>query len=760
MLNELSIVGKRLPQPAAVAKATGTCKYTTDITLPGMLVGMVLRSPNPHARILKIDTSRAESLPGIKAVITRRDVPDSQYNRSMVDLLSPGKRPPDDEYVLADKARFVGDAVAAVAAVDEAAAERALELIKVEYEELPAVFDPLEAMMPGAPRIHDYAENNAARHIVFPFKTGDVEQGFREADHVVEATFHTSKQAHSPMESAACIASFDAAGRLTVWSTHQKPFPARTKLAGIFDMPVNMIRWLTPPAGGGFGNGLTFRGEPVCVALARKARQPVKLSYSREEQFMATDTRQAFVERVKMGVRKDGTITALQTYLVSNSGAYCSTNTSTTVVNMVFFLGFYRCQNVSGEADVVYTNMPVTGGFRGYGNSEATWALEQLIDMAAEKIGMDPMEFRLRNVRRAGDPSPVPALPIESSCLDECIRVGGEKAGWGRRAAGSRGVVKKRGLGMAIATHVSGGYGMLLERSHAAIKVQDDGSALLVVNINDMGQGIETVLLQIAAEELGLRYQDVRIVNGDTDAAGFDVGCASSRSTYIMGTAVMKAAAEAKRQLLELAARTLEVEPNQLEVRGSRVFFKANSDKDISVARLVRENVYGFQHPYHPIEARCGWEPVGNPLPYQAAFAEVEVDSESGHVRVLRVVVAYDIGRAINPMNVEGQLEGSIAQGMGYTLMEDFVVDRDTGELETDNFTSYKIPGTLDMPDIETVIIEHPTPSGPFGAKSVGEIGYNAICPAISNAIYNAIGVRITDLPVTPEKIRAAMKGK
>ncbi len=761
MSQELSVVGKRLPRPDTPAKATGAARYTVDIKLPGMLAGRVLRSPYPHAKILKADKSKAEKLPGVEAVITFEDVPKKLFNMGIARMLMAdpeGYGEKQDQYVLTDKARYVGDAIAAVAAISEDIAEQALGLIEVEYEKLPFVIDPEEAMKPGAPRVHDFAEGNIATHMPFPFATGDVGKGFEEADYIIEETFRTSKQKHCQLEMSACIASFDVTGKLTIWSPIQEPHPFRGKIADMFDIPEGMVRWITPPIGGAFGNGGSLRAEPICVALAKKAGKPVKLEYSTEEEFIATENRESFIQTGKIGVKKDGTITALQTKLISHAGAYYSHSGCLTVVNMGQFMGLYRCPNMAGEADIVYTNMPVSGAMRGYGNPEASFPLEQLTDMAAEKIGMDPMEFRLKNYRRTGEPSYVPFIPIENCVLEECIEMGAERIGWKEKRARREKGVKRRGVGMGIMSHCSCGAPFLLEHSNAFIKLNEDGSANVIVSTCEMGTGILGALAQIAAEGLGLRAEDIHIVTGDTDVTMFDSGSHASRSLYAAGNAVAGAAREAKGQLLERAAKMLEVPANELEVNEGRIYVKVAPEKGISVAEVARNAIYNFTGECLNISGKCSHSPGQSPT-FQAVFAEVEVDTETGEVKVLKIVVAQDIGRAINPMTVEGQLEGALVQGMGYGLIEDYVINKDTGVVESDNLTTYKIPSILDLPEIEVIIVEQPVASGPFGAKSVGEAGHIIIAPAIANAIYNAVGVRITELPITAEKILKAYRG-
>lgn len=765
---ELSVVGKRLPRPDAFEKATGAAKYTVDIKLPGMLVGKILRSPYAHAKIMKIDTSRAEKLPGVKAVITQEDVPKKPFTRSKGDIviINPEEAILRDEHVLDDKVRFVGDAVAAVAAVNESIADEALELIDVEYEKLPAVFDPIEAMKPGAPRIHDFAKGNVALHLTFT--EGDVERGFQEADYIVEETFRTSKQKVCHLEPSACIASFGANGRLTVWSPGQHAFPFRRKIAELFDIPEGMIRWLTPHVGGAFGNGQSLRAEPICIALAKKAGKPVKLVYTCEEDFVATETRQPCIETGKIGVKKDGTITALQLKLVANTGPYLTQCGKTTKVTLVMFGALYRCPNVAGEADIVYTNTPVSGGLRGYGTPQAYFALEQLADMACEKIGMNPLEFRLKNHRRTGDPSCYSAvatklmqagdssirssLPIESCALDECIKIGAERIGWKEKWGRKKEGTVRRGVGMATYIYITSAYPVDRQHSNAFIKLNEDGSANLVVSACDFGQGILATLAQMAAEELGLRAEDIHVTSGDTDITMFDTGQYSSRSCFVIGNTVLGAARQVKQQLLEQAAKILGESADKLEVKDRQIYVKTAPEKGISIAEVARDAIYSPQD-YLNISGKYSWKPTGNPNPFQAVFVEVEVDTESGEVKLLKIVAAQDSGRAINPITVEGQIEGGLVQSIGFALTEDFTIDKVTGVLLSNNFADYKVPTTLDVPPIEVILVEQPTPSGPFGAKSVGESGTIALPAAIYNAIYDAVGVRIKDMPVTPEQI-------
>ena len=764
MSQELYVVGKRLPRPDAIEKATGAAKYTVDIKLPGMLIGKVLRSPHPHAMILKVDTSRAESLPGVVAVITREDTPKIRFTRSKgsVTIIKPEKVV-EDEMVINDKARFLGEPVAAVAAINEGIANEALELIDVEYAVLPAVFDPVEAMKPGAPRIHDSAENNVA--IYTTYIEGDVEKGFQEADCIVEETFRSSKQKVCHLEPSACIASFDKNGRLTVWSPGQHAFPFRRKTSEIFGIPEGKITWITPHVGGAFGNGQSLRAEPICIALAKKAGRPVKLEYTSEEDFVATETRQPCIMTGRIGVKKDGTITALQLKVIGNSGPYLSQCVKTTKVTLVMFGSLYRCPNVYGEGYSIYTNTVNSGGHRGYGAPQAYYVLEQLVDMACEKIGMDPLEFRLKNHRRVGDPSMYSfvskdeklgietrkPMPIESCQLPECIKRGAEQIGWKEKRMAKKEGTIRRGVGMACYIYLSSAFPVDFQHSSVFIKFNEDGSANLVVSACDFGQGILASLAQIAAEELGLRAEDIRITSGNTDITMYDTGQYSSRSCYIIGNSVLGAARLAKQRLLERAAQIIGEPADKLDIKDRQVYVKTAPEKRIPVAEVTWQAMYDADN-FSNISAKYAWQPTSNAYPFQAAFAEVEVDTESGQVKLLKIVTGQDIGRAINPITAEGQVQGGGIQAIDMALYSDFVT-KPTGELESTNFTNYKVCTTLDIPEFEVILIEEPTPTGPFGAKSVGESGTIAIAPAIYNAIYDAVGVRVKDMPVTPEKI-------
>jgi len=763
MSKEFSVVGKRLPRADAVERATGAAIFAGDVKLSGMLIGKVLRSPYPHAKILKIDKSKAEKLPGVEAVISSEDLlPGKKFTSSFQDLpyLASGpKSERADQYVFADKARYVGDPVAAVAATSESIAQEALELIEVEYEQLPAVFDPIEAMKPDAPRIHDASGHNIAYHVVNPLSSGDVEKGFQEADLVVEDTFSTTKQAHCQIEAASSVASYDTSERLTIWSQCQMPHPARQSLAHIFDIPVGNIRLITPHVGGSFGGRNSPCPELIATALTKKIGKPVKLEHTKAEDFCVCDTRTSFVYKAKMGFKRDGTLVAMEIQATAQAGGYLSRSTTSVSVFFGFSLGLYRCPNKISEVDLVYTNTLPAGAYRGMGHESVMWGIEQLLDRAAQKLGIDPLEIRLKNIKKVGEPGYV-GLPIQSTALDECIQIGAGKTGWKEKRVAKKQGGKRHGIGMAVMMHTSGAQPMALEHCSVYLKLNEDGSADLIIHPGDAGTGSPGALAQIAAEVLGLPIEDIHVIYGDTDVTMFDVGSIASRTVYITGNAVLRAAQDARAQLLERAAKLLGVSPDELEIKERQIYLKATPEKRISIAEVAQNAIYNLKHDPLGIYGKGTFEPTTTSPPTQAIFAEVEVDTENGKVDVLKVLIVNDSGTAINPITMEGQIHGGFSQGFGYVLIEWPNINTDTGEVTTNNFETYKIPTTLDMPEMEVILVEKPDPVGPFGAKGVGESAVVAVAPAIANAIYNAIGVQVTELPITPEKILKALQSK
>jgi xanthine dehydrogenase molybdenum-binding subunit len=762
MSETFSVVGTRIAQPDGPAKATGEAKFAGDIQMPGMLVAKVLRSPHAHALVKHIDTSLAEKLPGVAAIITPDDIAEwNTFDRGMKDQpLVSGYRVPPEEGVVNRRARHYGDAVAALAAVDEHVAEEALSLLRVEYEVLPFVLTAEAAMEQGAEQVSPEAPGNVGKHLNYPFPEGDVDQALREADLVVEGRFKLPKQEHCTQETAAAVAYVDAGGRLNVYSQCQLAHLARRELAHIFKMPVRKIRVLTPFIGGSFGQRGALGAEPIAAALALKTKRPVKLMFSREENFVGLESRTGFdLIQVRMGFKKDGMLTAIKTDMVGHLGGYMGCGPMASVIGMALVMGHYRCPNRYGSADMVMTNTPMSGAMRGFGNEVMSFCTEQLMDEAAEKLGVDLLDIRLMNAKQAGDVAAL-GLTLESTYLEDCINLGAEKFGWQTRRAGDRGEGRiKRGFGMCTMSHCSGAAPLYLEHSNAIVKFNEDGSVDLTVHPAPVGSHIWGALSQICAEELGIRAEDVTIVTGDTDVTLFEYGSDASRSTYAIGGATKRAAAQAKEQLLEHAAEMLDASIEDLDVKDRRVYDKYHPDKSCAVADVCYSAIYSFGHATN-FSGKQSFEPMWNSPIYGAYFAEVEVDTLTGHVRVPRFLVAMDCGTAINPMAVEGQLEGGLQQGLGYALTEDYRINPKTGVVESTNYDSYKVPGTLDMPKSEIVIVDKPDPKGPFGAKGVGEPGMVGIAPAIANAIYDAVGVRLRELPMTPERVLAALEEK
>ena len=774
---ELKVVGKRMPDVSGVEKVTGSAQFISDISLPGMLIGKVLHSPHAHARVVRIDTSEAEKLLGVHAVVTSRDVPGKLYTGTLMNLQCVEGIEGFGVYdlrILDEKVRYMGDAVAAVAAINEKVAEEALERIDVEYEPLPAVFDEAEAIKEDAPPIHDVVqrkqsdgwpgdeavERNLGVHVAH-IPVGDVEKGFEEADYIIEETGYSSPQRPAPIETFHCIARFDARGKLTLWSQAQLPFLMRRMVAYIFDMPEGLIRVKNEYTGGAFGAGLCVFKEPLCVALAKKSGKPVKLTYSRQEEFVDRPTRSSLGPyRLKMGVKKDGSITAVERNVISAAGAHVECSALSSLIATSVMNPLYRTQSSKAEIDAIYTNKVPTGAMRGFGNPDETFIREQVMDEAAEQIGMDPIDFRLRNLCRIGDPGIFgPDFPLTSNALEECIKIGAEKIGWKEKRGGKKEGSLPKGVGIACMAHNSGAWPVHAEHSNSVIKFNEDGSVVLKVFPAPMGTGAPGTLAQVAAEVLGLSYEEVHVVWGDTDVTLFEIGSHASRTMYIIGNAVKKAAMEARKNLLKRAGKMMEIDPDDLAIENKRVYVKGSPKEGSSFAEIVRQAVYS-RDDVEEITGSCSHRPETSPSPYQAAFSEVEVDRETGEVKILKMVMVNDSGRSINPTVVEGQMEGGTAQGVGYALWEETVMDRDTGRILTDDFDTYKIATTLDMPEIETLLIERPDPTGPFGAKGVGEPGCVAQAASIANALYDAVGIRIWELPLTPEKILKALKEK
>lgn len=773
-MTNMSVVGKSVERVDACEKVVGGKGFPINVSLPGMLHGKMLRSPYPHARILRIDTTRAEQLAGVKAIITPKDVPQIPYNPMFfMPMTSPGLT--RDMLMLSDTVRYAGQPIAAVAATTAAIAEHALELIEVEYEELPAVFNPEAAMREGAPEIHAGVKNNIRD--TPSFAAGDIEAGFANADYIFEGTYETPRVHTCYMEPRVCVADTDTNGHVTIHASIQHLFGLRERMAYALGKPVSQVKVVQPPyIGGGFGSKLDMAYiEPLAALLSGKTRRPVRIEQTRYEDFI-TNGRHPMKVHLKTGVMKDGTFAARYASTVLDTSAYATHGPEVILVHAYFGLMLgYRSPHMKWEGKVVHTNNMPGGAFRGYGAPQACFAVESQIDEICEKLGFDPVEFRLKNTSRVGDPHPFnPAWKLNSYGFPDCVKLGAERIGWSARAKADSGTgTKKRGIGMAAhPLWVSGcvGFPDIYEHSGAIIKLNVDGTADLASATIDIGAGQNTTLCQIAAEELGLPAGAVRMSCGNTDNLPFDAPTHASRVTYSSGNAVKVAATAAKARLLEVAATVMDINISELDVRDGMITVKGLATPTTSVADIVKraESPYVVLTAEGPVPTTLtekgtiigtsSLAPASNPSPATAQFVEVEVDTETGQVKVLRAVFAHDLGRVINPVGAQGQVEGGLQQGIGFALMENMLFDPDTGACLTSDFLDYKMPTAVEMPrQIESIFVETNEPTGPFGAKSLSEACLIVPAPAIANAIFNAVGVRVRELPITPEKILAAL---
>jgi putative selenate reductase molybdopterin-binding subunit len=769
MSAERLVVGHNVRKVDGIKLVTGGAAFTDDIHIPGMLIGKILPSPHAHARIQRIDTRKAKALPGVQAVLTYKDVPRVPHTTAGQAWPEPS---PYDTYLLDSKVRFVGDRVAAVAAETRAIAEQALKLIEVEYEVLPAVLEIEQAMAPGAPVIHDEPdstrifdrERNIAGYILR--EIGDVEQGFREADRIFEREFRTQRQQHTPLEPHVTIAWLDSDNRLVIRTSTQVPYHCRRQVAMILEIPVSRIHVIKPRIGGGFGGKQEMLLEDICGALALATRRPVKIEFTREEEFYMSRSRHPQILRMKMGVRRDGTVLASQLTVVATTGAYGSHSTTVQGNTGSKVLPLYRAPHMRFECHVVYTNAPVAGAFRGYGCPQGFFAQETVVDEIATELGIDPLEFHRNNMIRLGDVDLLSAqlgegregLPrvVRSCGLTECMESAARAIGWkekrGRMAVSNGHGRVKRGVGMACTMQGSGIAGV--DWASAFLKMNEDGSFFLQVGASDVGAGADTVLSQIAAETLGVSLDKIIITSGDTDITPFDVGAYASSTTIISGGAVKKAAAKVRAQVLELASRMLDAPIDQLDCANNEVFTTSECRKSVRMGDLALEAMY--KEKFQIMDGASHFN-TDSPPPFCATFAEVEVDTETGQVRVLHLATAVDPGTAINPMQAEGQVEGAVAQGLGYALTEELVLDA-AGRPVNPNFLDYKIFGSKDMPKLTTILVQTDEPLGPYGAKSISEVPINGPAPAIANAIFHAVGVRIRKLPIRPEDVLRALR--
>jgi len=758
------VIGHGVPRSDGPAKVSGRAVFTEDITLPRMLYGRLLTSPHAHARILSIDTSKAEALPGVKAVITGQDVSDVLYG------VSPARY---DEHVLAkERVRFIGDEIAAVAAVDEATASRAVGLIEVEYELLPAVLDPFEAMADGTIQLHDETRfaNNVNTRVDHDF--GDVDRGFAEADVVLEKRFVGNFTFQSPIEPHCAIARWDdGGGSVTVWSSTQTPHYLQKQLSRVLDLPMARIRVIRPYVGGGFGGKAETTALDLCsVYLSKITGRPVKMTYSREEMFYHGRGRHKQYMDLKIGVTRAGKITAVDFTSVLDGGAYTSYGVITAYYAGFMIPTLYRIPNYRYTGRRVYTNKPPCGAMRGHGVPQPRFAFESLLDMLAEKIGMDPIDIRMVN---AMDPNTrtVNDLDITSCEFKATLADVRVRSRWDEKHGK---LPFGKGIGIGCGGFVSGAgypiYRSKFPHSNAIIRVLEDGQgATVFIGAAEIGQGCETILLQIAAETLGLDYADLSMGDCDSAVSPIDLGSYSSRVTLMGGNAVKMAADDVNRKLYEVAARELGCEPAALASGDRRIFIREAPQLDMEFAEAAQRYFSvngplvgtGYYEPPPNLGGKFKGATVGTSpaFSFGSSVCEVEVDTETGQVKIVRFTDAHDSGTVINPTTYHGQVEGSIVMGVGEVLTEEVVYDQE-GRILNANLHDYLIPSIGDSPEIVSIAVPGYEPRGPFGAKEVGEGSMVPVLGSIANAIYDAVGVRITELPITPEKVLQALEEK
>ncbi len=757
------------------AKVTGRAQYLADMKLPGICHGKILRSPLPHAKILRIDASEALKIPGVVAVLTRDDIVKDEG-------IDPYYGPvfKDQTIVAVDKVHHVGDPVAAVAALEADAAEEALLRIDVQYEELPAVLDVHQALKKGAPLVHEsvripesgFADLTELRPIEgtnicthFKLRKGDIERGFAESDHIFEDTFTLPATQHAFLEPHASIASVQRDGRITVWSTTQNPFVVRTQLANIFKVPVSKVRIVVPYLGGGYGGKVYPKVEPLTVALAIKARRPVRVVLSREEVFF-TITKHAAVIKMKTGVKKDGTLVARECEVLLDTGAYAEIGPRVAKKSGYTAAGPYRIPNLKIDSLSIYTNKTPAGAFRGFGVSQSAWAHESQMDVIAAALKIDPVEIRLKNVYEKGSEF-VTGEKLPGIGLKRCIKEVAKAIQWGKKDKAFKGSKVqgfkegsvKRGKGIACLIKAT----ITPSISSAVIKLNEDASVNIYTGTIEMGQGSDTTLAKIAATELGIPLRDIQVAGVDTDVVPYDLTTSSSRSTFHMGKAVQLAAQDLKNQLKKIVAQEYRLPARQVKFSDGRILLPevALDYKEVLLKRFGMQGgtlIGQGQVKTKLINAR-GEKSTSAFWFLGAGAAEVEVDRETGKLKLLKYATAVDVGRAISSLGCRQQLEGASITGMGQALFEELVYDN--GQLINPNFIDYVLPSLGDMPDvIESIIVEVPHKEGPFGAKGIGETALIPVAPAIANAVFDAVGVRIKDLPIKAEKILLALEEK
>ncbi|MBI2985255.1 MAG: xanthine dehydrogenase family protein molybdopterin-binding subunit [Deltaproteobacteria bacterium] len=730
---QFSTVGKKIPRIDAYERVTGQAQYAGDVQHPGMLYACVLRSPHPHARIASIDTSKAEKVPGVKAIIHHRN--------AEVRWSSGGATAP--RYIFNNPVRYVGDSVAAVAATDRHIAEDALGLIEVKYENLPYVLDAKEALKPDAPKIYpkgNLSVGDGSTSAPITEQWGDLEKGFKEADRIFEDTYITKHVNNAQLERRASVAKWEG-GKLTVWASTQGASNARRDIAKDLGLPLSKVRVICKYMGGGFGNKNQAQDYDLMAAVLAKATgQPVKLEFTREDDFIGMHGRWASEQHYKAGVKKDGTITAVELNAVTNVGAYrkSSGNLSGT--------DFYQIPNFKKVVNPVHTNTVVAANYRAPAYPQSVFGFASFLDQIAHDMGINPLEMFLKNrIRMYKSKS-----PFTSNALEECIVEGAKRIGWNEKwhKPGASSGAKKHGIGMAL-----GGYPFRPGLGAATIRVNADGTAHLLVGVVDIGTGAKSTMAIIASEALGIPLNQIQVTNGDTDVTPYCVGESGSRCTSFTGPAVIAAAEDVRRLIFNAAAPQLKAKPEDLDLKDGKVFIKANPSQSLPLSRAVARS--------GELIGRATTNPAFKGVQgksFAAHFAEVEVDTWTGHVKVTRYVAAHDSGTILNRLPAESQIKGGVVQGIGMALTEELLIDRPTAIPLNPSYRDAKVPTHLEAPEVEVIFIEPYDPYGPFGGKSLGEPPITAAVATVGNAIFNATGKRFKELPITPDKILHAVQ--
>jgi xanthine dehydrogenase molybdenum-binding subunit len=753
-----------LSRVEAVQKVTGKLKFTSDMQLPGMLYGAILRSTKPHAILKSIDTSEALKLEGVKAIVTFADVPDTRYNPIFNAPYPEAGLLPKDKSIMRKEVCYVGEPIAAVAATSQELAEEATERIHVDYQNLPYVTDPVEALKPGAPKVRTELKSNVAEAWdakggnPMSIRYGNIDEGFRLADEIFEDEYRTQRQNQVPLEAHCAIAHWDEKGKLNIWSSTQSIFLLRERLSEALALPVSTIRVHNTYLGGSFGSKLQMSDvEPICALLAGKARKPVRLGLNRSEVFVTT-SRHDMRLTIKTGVKKDGTITARYCKCVANTGAYATHGPSVAIVGGMYFDAAYNAPHRLFEAYATYTNTYSPGAMRGYGGAQCAFAIESQMTDIADKMGFDQIEFRLKNSFKLGDVNPRSGYTINSCGLEESARRAGEAFGWGKPIQQPLDPNRRRGRGVAFQTIRGSGTGTkstvekIIEHSGVTVKFNEDGKFIVLTAAIDMGCGQHTVYRNIAQETLGTDADMIDLETGNTDTTLFEGAIHASRGTYVVGSIIKSACEQLREQVLKAAGEMLNKNPESLKIQGKHLVSTQDPTVHLPLSEL---GLFARFHLNKSLVVSLAAEPPDNPPPFGAHFAEVDVDMLTGQVFVTRYVAAQDLGKAIYPAGAKGQVYGAIGQGIGQTLMEEVKFD-ERGRVLNSNLTDYKIPTVSDMPEAQVILVETNEPSG-VGGKSISEASLHPVAPVIANAIKDAIGIRFRSLPISPAKVLAAL---